>query len=370
MRVLMLTTNASLQDGITRHILSVAPALNARGGVEVAVCTVMPRGEFSVALERAGVPVFTLDCPNGHACAILPRFAAVLRTFRPDVVHAHVMALMERVVLATWMRHIPVVWTVHGIADPVAHPTFKMRLEALLARIFRVRSDEVCYISQGVRAAARNPSYPVIYNPIDMDSKITRGTLRRELGVGADAKLVGTACRLADVKNPPAFTRVMCSVLQSVPTAHAVVIGSGTAELQAELAGIVAERRVADRFHFLGYRANARELVADLDCFVLTSRREGMPTSVLEAMAAQVPVAMWTGEGGLGDLAELERTEAPALLLAEQGDENGLVDRICSLWGTDGAGLRLAERAQALCRRHFSLDTVTAQLEKVYHTVA
>ena len=42
MRILMLTTNASLQDGINRHILSVAPALNARGGVEVAVCTVMP----------------------------------------------------------------------------------------------------------------------------------------------------------------------------------------------------------------------------------------------------------------------------------------------------------------------------------------
>lgn len=370
MRILMLTTNVSLQDGINRHILAVAPALNAHEGMEVAVCTVQPRGAFNDALEGTGVKVFSLDCPNGHALAILKRFVSVLRDFRPDVVHVHVLALMERIVLATRSRSIPVVWTVHGIADPVAHPTFKMRLETLLARLFRMRVDEVCYISQGVRAAARNPSHPVIYNPIDMESDIPRGTLRRELGVGSEVKLVGTACRLADVKNPPAFTRVMCRVLQAVPAAHAVVIGSGSAELQAELEKIVAEHGLGDRFHFLGYRANARELVADLDCFVLTSRREGMPTSVLEAMAARVPVAMWTGEGGLTDLAEMERTEGPALLMAEQGDEVDLAERIRAIWADKDGNGRLVASAQALCRRYFSLDTVATQLEKVYHTVA
>ena len=84
MRILMLTTNASLQDGINRHILSVAPALNARGGVEVAVCTVMPRGEFSVALERAGVPKDMLKaCPGGR---VPPRrFAAPLAGSVPPV---------------------------------------------------------------------------------------------------------------------------------------------------------------------------------------------------------------------------------------------------------------------------------------------
>ena len=370
MRVLMLTTNASLLDGINRHILSVAPALNAREGLEVAVCTVQPEGELAAALRARGVAVHSLGCAHGHALRILPRFSRVLRTFRPDVVHVHVLALMERVVLAMTARRVRVVQTVHGISDPVASPTFRMRVETLLQRVFAVRVDARCHVSRGVRAAVGKSDDPVIYNPIGLDEPVEKGRLRAELGVPSEVRLVGTACRIADVKNPTAFTRVMCGVLARVPTAHAVVMGTGPDGIESELHRIVDAQGVADRLHFLGYRSDARQLVADLDCFVLTSRREGMPTSVLEAMAAQVPVAMWTGEGGLGDLAELERTEGPALLLAEQGDENGLVDRICSLWGTDGAGLRLAERAQALCRRHFSLDTVTAQLEKVYHTVA
>ena len=81
MRILMLTTNASLQDGINRHILSVAPALNARGGVEVAVCTVMPRGEFSVALERAGIPkdmLKTCTFDNGKEFAFFKQLEQAL----------------------------------------------------------------------------------------------------------------------------------------------------------------------------------------------------------------------------------------------------------------------------------------------------
>ena len=78
MKILMLTTNSSLMDGINRHILAIASHVNRLDGCEVAVCTVFPRAELADALEAEGVTTYSLNASNGHDIHVLWRFYKVM----------------------------------------------------------------------------------------------------------------------------------------------------------------------------------------------------------------------------------------------------------------------------------------------------
>ena len=132
MKILMLTTNSSLMDGINRHILLVASALNGKSSCEVAVCIAFPRGELADALEEKGVKTFSLGVSNGHDFSIFPAFRKVMKSFNPDIVHVHVVALFEKMMLSMLYRSKKYVCTVHGISDAVWYETFRMKIDKWL----------------------------------------------------------------------------------------------------------------------------------------------------------------------------------------------------------------------------------------------
>ena len=228
------------------------------------------------------------------------------------------------------------------------------------------------YVSNGVRAAVENSIsakiHRVVYNPIDL-KPIQRGALRKELGLGQDVPIVGTACRIAAVKRPMAFTEVMVQILRKIPSAHAVVIGAGEPALEEEMRKFVTASDVSSRFHFLGARTDAKELIADLDCFVLTSVREGMGRALMEAMSFRVPVAFWKGEGGLMDLAQMNDGERPFAVVEEQGDVQGLVDDIIRILHGGEEVESMRKREIEVCRRHFDLGRIAGQLQGIYEEV-
>ena len=358
MRVLMLTTSASLMDGINRHILAISSGLQARG-VEVCVCVVHSQGDFIAALRNAGVEVCSLGCKNGHSLRIPLRFARVMNDFNPDVVHVHVLAFMERLVLSTLFSRVKVVQTIHGISDPVSSRTWRQRVANLLERVFDVRIARRAFVSNGVRRAfgggADNDL--TIYNPVGIHHS-GRSTLRQELGVPDSVNIVGTACRIASVKNPLAFTRVIREVTKRITGSHGVVIGDGDPVLMGELKKLVAD---SPNVHLLGYRTDAQQLIAGLDCFVMTSMREGMPTAVLEAMVAGVPIVFWKGEGGLVDLAELSASELAFGVAVDRGDERAMIDAVCRT-------MRNGEKTEgeSVVERFFSVSRITDQLMELY----
>lgn len=372
MKILMLTTNSSLMDGINRHILAIATELNMRKDTEVAVCTVMPSGELNEALSVNGVKTFALGYANGHKFGIIAAFVRVLRNFKPNIIHLHVMALMERIVAATMFRSIHYVVTIHGIADKKNYVTMHERIEAILNKIFSLPLSARCYISDGVRQALQDklPSVAineVCYNPITFtEVPPKRYALHKIIGIPSATQIIGTACRISYPKNPQAFTATMCRVLQSATQAHAVVMGDGSDDFKAECRQIVNEARVGDRFHWLGYRSDAPQLARDLDCFVMTSRWEGLPTSLLESMAMKTPIAMMEGEGGLKDLAALNRTEGPIAVVAPQGDTDQLANNIIDLLNNPAEAAAQAERAFQVGQRHFDIKSVVDQLINLY----
>lgn len=374
MRVLMLSTNSSLLDGINRHILSIAPVINRQRGYEVAVCTVMPPGEFQQALTEAGVKCFSLGFTNGHDWRIIKAYTKVLNEFQPDIIHVHVMALMERIVSSFTHKNIRYVQTVHGVSDPVnplSLKGIKSFIEKLLCKISPIRLKAILYISQGVMNTVRHNNKihiikDVCYNPIDFNVCKNHGILYKKLNLSADTIVIGTACRIADVKAPEVFTKVMCNVLRQREYVHAVVMGDGDKDIITKCKGIVEESGVKNRFHWLGYCKDASLLIQDLSCFVLTSKREGMPTSVIECFAAHTPVAMLQGEGGLKDLEMLNREFGPILTIADRNNPSELADKIAGIIGSPDKAISIAGNAFKVGRRHFDIDAVAEQLCRIY----
>lgn len=374
MKILMLTTNSSLMDGINRHILAIASHVNRLDGCEVAVCTVFPRAELADALEAEGVTTYSLNASNGHDIHVLWRFYKVMKAFRPDVVHVHVLAVFERVVLATLFRSVKYVYTVHGISDKVDDVTLRMRLESMLEKVFSIPYAVTCVVSNGVKehlfVDGSKKDIRTIYNPIDFSqSQSIHHQLHRLIGVSDDTPIIGTACRFAAVKNPSVFTEVMCRVLQQNQNAHAVVMGDGEKALKKHLQNIVSSYGVSARFHWLGYRQDAPELAGDLNCFVMTSLSEGMPTSLLESMVNKVPFAMMEGNGGLKDITALDKKEGPIGIVVPAGDVEALVTGILRLIEDSSYATSLAEKAFEIGKRHFDIEQVSMQLHYVYKTV-
>lgn len=374
MRILMLTTNSSLMDGINRHILSVAPVLNRRKGVEVAVCTVMPHAELAGALEQGGVKVYSLFAKSGHDFMIFGRFYKVMRLFRPDIVHIHVLALFCRMVLSVCFRHLQFVSTVHGISDEVAHVTGRMRIERLLTRLFPLTDDATCVVSDGVREylyGSQDQSHIfTVYNPIGFPPVSEKPhQLHSLLHLSDETPIIGTSCRFAQVKNPRLFTEVMCRVLQQRADVHAVVMGDGEPSLKNELYAMVHSNGVEDRFHWLGYRLDAPQLVRDLNCFILTSTTEGLPTSLLEAMASQVPFAMMEGMGGLKDIAQFHEAEGPLGIVVPRGDVDRMAKEVAALLSDATRQKALSERAYKVAKQHFEVECVCTQLLAIYRNI-
>ncbi len=377
MKVLMLTTNNSLLDGINRHILRVASALNQLEGVSVAVCITQPKGELYDALQKAGIETFTLNARNGHRLPILWRFWKVMRTFKPDIVHGHVIAFFVGVVLKLCFNKCKKVITIHGIGDHfVKVPSEQKRKKKLgfglgsIRRFLTPRMDYTCYISKGVERAfaGSQKSHSTVYNPMDVKSlDISRFQVHDILGLSHETPLIGTACRFAEQKAPLVFTSVMCKILQSRTEMHAAIMGSGEAIVEAKMRSIVEACGVAERFHFLGYQENASQLVASLNCFIMTSHWEGLPTTLLEAMVVGTPIAFMEGEGGLIDLAEMNRSEeGPFAIVVPKGEIVQMAEKILQLLENKSEAQVMTQRARALSVKYFSTEQVVRQLQAIY----
>jgi glycosyltransferase involved in cell wall biosynthesis len=115
-----------------------------------------------------------------------------------------------------------------------------------------------------------------------------RAALRYELGVPADAPLVGIVAALRPEKNHALFLQAAQLVKAKFPGAHFVIVGDGPERSAIE--SLRCELGLQDCVHLLGTRSDTPELLAAWDAFALTSHNEANPVSILEALACGVPV--------------------------------------------------------------------------------
>lgn len=309
--------------------------------------------------DLAGLGVHTLTVPMRSRTTARTLLAArgllPARRSAPDVIHAHnVRASVAAHLGVRWPRRTPpLVTTVHGLL-PQDYPA----AAKLLART----SDLVVAVSDAVAQQLRDAGYDgrveVVENAAHAVSPGPRDDVRAELGVPDGARVVLCAARLA----PPKRLDLLVDAWPSLPP-DAVLVVAGDGPLLEPLRARVSALGLDDRVRLLGERTDVGRLLGGADVFCLPSDSEGMPVSVLEAMAAGVPVVA-SAVGGI------EVGTAGAARLVLPGSAGALAGELTALLEDPAARAALAERGRAVVAARYSPDAMYSRYRALYASLS
>ena len=302
-------------------------------------------------MRRAGVDVVALNKAGGPDPRTVLRLRAQMRDFSPAVVHTH-LPVLEYVLPAVRLygRRVKVIHTVHNIArEETRHRVLReVNRRAFSHGVVPVALNEEVRSSICREYALPPSAVPVVGNGIDLDA--FRGPQRRGLR-GAGARLLCVA-RLAPAKNHALLLQTVARLRESGRDVSLTLVGDGP--LRGALEERARELGISERVRFAGRRTDTAAFYRDCDLFVLLSDYEGMPMSIIEAMASGLPVVA-TRAGGVGEL--VDDGVSGALVEADAAAAAEAIAAICD----DPA---LYARLSAGAVRTSSRYSATAMMEK------
>lgn len=353
-----------MNGGVLQVVLSLAPGGTERLVIEIvkrlapsfrfAVCCLDDPGAWSRELTDRGVPVVALHRRRGFRPSVGYRIGRLARACGARVLHCHQYSPFVYGRIAGWLDpRLAVIFTEHGrVSD--APPSRKRRVAN---RVFARRPAGVYAVSGELKDHLVLEGFEwegveVIPNGIELGQRACdadRLEARALAGVPHDAYAVGTAARLDSVKDLPTLIEGFARLRGSLARAVLVIVGDGPTRY-----ALMAHARrlsVDDSVLFLGHRDDVRRLMPAFDVYVNSSISEGVSLTILEAMAAGLPVVA-TRVGGTPEVV----VDGLTGLLVPPQDPLGLGAALLDL-AQDG------RRAQALgvqgrCRaeRYYSID--------------
>lgn len=231
--------------------------------------------------------------------------------------------------------------------------------------------DRVIMVSDTMRSVIKRYRVPDekliwIRNAIDCEffrrDPERRLEFRRSQGIPADAVVIGAVGRLNAEKDYPTFLRTAQLMLSENRDLWFTIAGGGP--LEDELKRLAFTMGLADRFKFLGHFQDVRKLYDALDVYVLSSTREGLPNTVLEAMAMEVPIVA-TDIDGVGEAVVHDRD---ALLVPPQ-DPKRLAEAVRTILSDDALRQRLRSAARRRVEEKFSFAERMRRMEDIYREV-
>jgi glycosyltransferase involved in cell wall biosynthesis len=378
MKILMLTDYfpPHLGGGSEQAAYEVGRRLAARGHtVHVVTLQTVPAPAreclHGIVVHRARALELTrlLRLQSSVSLEVLALADAVARALRPDLVHIHNLFFYTSLVAVGLKARggWPLVNTMQlgsmeqlgGLAGAVT-----TAYERAIGRAILRRSDFVIAVSQAVRQHARRLGVPagrieVIPNGVDLDAfRPAREVVR------AERPRVAFVGRLLFNKGPQYLVAAAPLVLARHPATEFVIVGDGP--LRPQLEQTVARQGLAGAFRFLGMRPDVPALLGDptLSLFVRPSLSEGLPLTVLEAMACGLPVVATP----VGGTAEVVRDGETGYLVPPRAVEP-LAAAICRLLDDPAHARALGANGRALVEREYSWERIAERTVAVYERV-
>jgi glycosyltransferase involved in cell wall biosynthesis len=301
---------------------------------------------------------------NANTLRQVLKLRALLRTEAIDILHAHdfyagwlgaLAAQFTSVKFIACQRHL-------RLSDRWVHAFGRRIINGLAERVI-VNADLIRqYVLEVGTAAAEK--IVVIHNGLSFEATLAerpavRAALCRELGLPDTVKLIGSVANLRPVKGHRYLIQALATVVRQFPQAHLVLIGEG--ELRETLQTQINELGLAAHIHLLGQRRDAARLAQAFDLSVLASLHEGLPNTVMEALAAQVPVIA-TAVGGVLELVR----EGETGYLVPAADPARLAEQMLYALTNEAESAARAARGRAFVLEQFSMQRMVAATEQLY----
>ncbi|MEM9742743.1 MAG: glycosyltransferase [Pseudomonadota bacterium] len=357
--LLMLVLNLDV-GGQERMLIELATGLQSTE-YRPMICCLETRGELASVAESNGIEVLALERRSGRSLGAVRQLRKLLRSRKVGLLHSHNEPALLFGAAATAATRVKHVHTKHGMGS--ASSLAQLLVRAALRTVdFAVSvSDELAERLKGEGVAEHRIA--AISNAINLTPflAIHREPLR-STGSGSrqSGPVIGHVARLSEIKNQKLLLQVFSRFRKAVPTAKLVIVGDGPERSQLE--NIAHELQVADAVQFLGQRTDIPDLLESFDWFALTSRSEGTPISVIEAMAAGLPVTA-TDVGGLAALVKHDQTG----LLASLDDSDTQLENWLRLAGDETARTRMGARARDFVTANYGLSKMVYAYASLYH---
>jgi glycosyltransferase involved in cell wall biosynthesis len=322
-------------------------------------------------LRAEGISVTDLGARNLRDRSAFRRLLALLRAEEIDLVHAHLTYSTIWSALASRLTGVASIASLHvapsatrALRDTVRH-RFSVELrDRLMIAMMNRWTTRVIPVSAALGAeyasrGLRKGKTVVVHNGVQLERfrrprEESRETLQREFALDGDLPIVATV----SVLRPKKGIEVLLEAVRSVPHARFLIIGDGPKRAEWEtLAGSLG---VASRVRWAGFRNDVDALLAGCDLFVHPTLDDALPTVLLEAMAAGLPVVA-SSVGGIPEIV----TPGVTGELVPAGDANALARAIHTLLGNEPLLRRMRKDATVQADR-FSTAAWMDRLTVVY----
>jgi glycosyltransferase involved in cell wall biosynthesis len=332
---------------------------------EVGVVSIWRRlgSDLELLLDESDVKVWYLGKGWGFDFRIYSRLYYLLRDYRPDIVHMHLQVLRYALPLMLWFRRTSMcLHTVNQLAEFEVEPNARwINRYAFKHGVLPVAVAKAVAVS--VERLYGTQQCKVIWNCVPTNlyaaPRSPRAEWRARGGFADDDVLFTCVARLDPQKNHALLLRAFARGPAFDPKAHLVLIGAGP--LRRQLEELTEKLGLTGQVHFLGLRTDIPDVLGAMDVFVLSSDYEGGPLSVVEAMAAGLPVVS-TAAGGVPELI----TSGKEGFIVPLGDVKGLADSMISLFKDKEARRSLGMAAARRARENFDLSVMIEAYQELY----
>lgn len=363
-----------------RKVLHVIDSLHLGGAQEVVlnlatcgdgqrftheVATMHGRGVYWDRMAALGIPLHSLS-PH----KLFPWYAvslpALLLRGGYDILHCHLVASNIFAKPLGRLCRVPVVLNHdHTNDDYRANDRLRLLLDTLSNRLAShvITVSDSCRLFLIDREGLPPEKITLIQNAIDLRRFSTacgiRAEARKMLGLPEDVPVVAGVGRLNPQKNFTLFIRIAAQVLQRHPGAVFLLAGEGPEE--GMLRSLAREGGLGDRVRFCGYVPDTRHVYLAADVLLMPSLFEGLPMTLLEAMAMRVPVVA----SALDGIAEVVEDGRDGFLVTS-GDADKFCARICALIEDPALAGTVGIAAAEKISRRFSSARMCAEVEQIY----
>jgi glycosyltransferase involved in cell wall biosynthesis len=333
-----------------------------------------PEGSLLEEAERRGVHVVVVPelVREVHPARDLQALRALRRLFtdlRVDVVHTHSSKAGIVGRLAASRARVPtVLHTVHGWPFHAHQARVASELWQWLERAAAKRTHRLVVVAEADRekglaaGIGRRADYVVVRSGVELEmygaGAARRDDVRDLLGLPRGGRVLGAVNRLSEQKDPLTLIAAAAQVLREDPEAWLLVVGDGP--LRTDVEAAVARAGISDRVVLTGLRYDVADLLRAMDVFLTTSLWEGLPRTILQAMASGVPVVATAVDG----VVAVVHDGVTGLLVAPRDPaEAARAVRACFA-DEAGAAARAARAVELLPA--FSAARMVRQLEELY----
>lgn len=361
MRILHINSSKSIGGGEIHTLNLVNGLLEGNQTVFLACRTGSKLASMSQAQK---ISTLELDLKNSLDFISTIKLAKFCKKNNIDVIHAHLardywIAYITKLLY----KRAKLVFTRH-VSFPIKSTLLKKKMYKSTDKIIAVASAvEKSLLDSGVVIKEK---ISVIYNGIDV-SKINnavKNKLRKELDLNNDAVIIGTIGSFCPNKDQLTFIKSIPDIINKIPNAVFVIIGSGDENYKKELDELVKKLGLTGKVRFLGARSDIYDLIKDFNVFLLTSKQEGFPLVIIEAMAAGVPVIS-TNVGGISEV--IKNNETGILIPPESPKE--LSKAVIELLSDKKLTKDIIDNAQIAVNKHFTVENMTSNTLNIYKQV-